>query len=72
MSQNSQSYGRHSDYSPIKIVVITLIGEPPTMSTLKTVEDSFLLTAYQKAIELNLSPDFIKILKFEISNRKME
>ena len=42
------------------------------MNSLKTVADSFLLNAYQKAMELNLSPDFIKMLKYEILSREME
>lgn len=42
------------------------------MNSLKTLEDSFLLDAYQKAIQLNLSPDFIKLLRYEISSRKIE
>lgn len=42
------------------------------MNSLKTLEDSFLLDAYQKALKLNLSPDFLKLLRYEIISRKME
>jgi hypothetical protein len=39
------------------------------MNTLKTLDDAFLLTAYTKALNLNLSTDFLGILKSEISAR---
>ncbi|HAQ07322.1 MAG TPA: sporulation histidine kinase inhibitor Sda [Bacillus bacterium] len=39
------------------------------MITLKTLDDALLLTAYEKAVNLNLSAEFLGILESEISNR---
>lgn len=39
------------------------------MTTLNTLDDASLLTAYEKALYLNLSSDFLGILKSEIMAR---
>lgn len=39
------------------------------MTTLKTLDDALLLTAYRKALNLNLSSEFLVILKCEILAR---
>jgi len=38
---------------------------------MENLSDALLIEAYQKAIELNLTEDFIKLIKMEIDRRQL-
>jgi len=38
---------------------------------MKTLKDAYLLECYEKAVELNLDQEFIRLLKLEIDRRQL-